>query len=104
MLKAHSIPHRYQEYTREPLSIDELTVLFGKLGCSPKKLLRKRDKAYKTLGLTGQESDATLIAHMAEHPTLLQRPIGVLGDRAVVGRPPENLLTLVSPTTTNREG
>jgi arsenate reductase-like glutaredoxin family protein len=52
----------------------------------------------KPLGVTGEESDAELLRLMAEHPTLLQRPIGVTGTgkdrRAVVGRPPENLLEL----------
>jgi arsenate reductase len=58
-------------------------------------VLRRKDKAFRELGLSGEEDDATLVALMAEHPTLLQRPIGVLGDRAVVGRPPERLLELV---------
>ena len=94
MLKEHDIPHRYREYTQEPLSEDELRRVFDPLGVAPKALLRKRDKAFKELGLNGDEPDAELIAHMAAHPTLLQRPIGVLGDRAVVGRPVENLLEL----------
>jgi len=62
---------------------------------SPVQVLRKNDKAYKENGLTGDEPDERLIDLMAQHPTLLQRPIGVLGKRAVLGRPHENLLTLV---------
>lgn len=62
---------------------------------APGDLLRVRDRANQELGLTGEESAEELIAAMAEHPTLLQRPIGVVGDRAVVGRPPEALLELV---------
>jgi arsenate reductase len=58
-------------------------------------VLRRRDKAYKALGLTGEEDTETLLHHMAEHPTLVERPIGVLGEKAVVGRPPERLLELV---------
>ena len=68
--------------------------MLTKLGVGPKEVLRKRDRAFKELGLTGTEPDAELIRHMAAHPTLLQRPIGVLGDRAVVGRPVQNLLAL----------
>ena len=49
----------------------------------------------RDLGLTGDESAARLIALMAEHPTLLQRPIALKGARAVVGRPVENLETLL---------
>jgi arsenate reductase len=57
-------------------------------------VLRRNDKAYRALDLTGDEDDARWIELMAEHPTLLQRPIGVLGERAALGRPPEALLTL----------
>jgi arsenate reductase len=45
--------------------------------------------------LTGAESDEELIGLMAENPRLLQRPIGVMGDKAVVGRPVEALLELL---------
>ena len=63
-----------------------------KLGMGPKAVLRKNDKAYKTLGLTGDEPDDNLIDLMAENATLLQRPIGVKGRKAALGRPAENLL------------
>ena len=46
-------------------------------------------------GLTGQETDEELVALMADNPRLLQRPIGVVGDRAVMGRPAEALLELL---------
>ena len=95
MLKEHEVEFTYREYSREPLSADELREVFAKLGMEPRELLRKRDKAYGELGLTGDETAETLIAHMAEHPTLLQRPIGILGDRAVVGRPYTELLSLL---------
>ena len=87
--------YRYREYTEEPLSQAELKRTFKMLKKTPAELLRKNDKAYKELGLTGAESAAVLIRHMAKHPTLLQRPIGVLKGRAVVGRPVENLLELL---------
>ena len=95
MLKDKGIPHTYREYRKEPLSADELRVVLGKLGLAPGDVFHKRDKANKELGLSGKEDAEVLIAHMAEHPTLLQRPIGILGDRAVVGRPVERLLELI---------
>lgn len=95
MLNAQGIEFTYREYTREPLSEAEIREVLGKLGQAAASVVRKRDKAFKELGLTGDESDAVLIPLMAKHPTLLERPIGVLGDRAVVGRPPANLLELV---------
>jgi arsenate reductase len=94
LLDDEGVAYRYREYTKEPLSKTELKDVFKKLGKKPVELLRKNDKAYKELGLTGEESDAKLIGYMAEHPTLLQRPIGIKGKKAVVGRPVENLLEL----------
>ena len=95
MLDAKKVEYRYREYTAEPLTQAEIKKVLKMLGLSAKDVLRKNDAAFKQLGLTGQESDAVLIKHMASHPTLLQRPIGVAGNKAVVGRPPENLLKLV---------
>lgn len=95
MLDRRGIPYRYREYTEEPLSRAELDAVLGKLGMTPREVLRRRDHAYRELGLDGEEPDGELLDHMAEHPTLLERPIGVLGDRAVVGRPAEKLLELV---------
>jgi arsenate reductase len=95
LLEDAGIPYRYREYTREPLDEDELRALFARLSLAPRDLLRRRDKAYRELGLTGDEPDDRLIRLMAEHPTLLERPIGVHGNRAVVGRPPDRLLQLV---------
>ena len=93
MLTEHGIDHTYREYTKDPLSVAELRDVFSKLGCGPRDVLRARDA--KKVGLTGTESDDQLIELMAENPRLLQRPIGVLGTKAAVGRPAENLLSLV---------
>lgn len=96
MLKEKGIAYRYREYTRQPLSEAEIRELLRLLGVRPAGVLRRRDAAFRKLGLTGEEPDAELIAAMAANPTLLQRPIGVSGERAVIGRPPERLLELVS--------
>lgn len=94
MLKEHDVAYRYREYTKEPLSVDELTEIVGLLGVEPKALLRSRDKSVKEAGLTGDEDGAVLIAHMSANPGSLQRPIGVKDGKAVIGRPIENLLEL----------
>ncbi len=93
MLDSLSVPYRYREYTREPLSEAELRDLLRKLGVGAKDILRSRDA--KGAGLTGEEGDAALVAAMAANPNLIQRPIFALGDRAVVGRPPENVKQLL---------
>ena len=94
MLDAKGVAYRYREYTQEPLSQKEIKDVLSKLGLTPHDVLRKNDKAYKENGLTGNETSAQLIKLMAQHPTLLQRPLGIKGKKAVVGRPPENLLDL----------
>ncbi len=93
MLKEKDIPHRYREYTKEPLSEQEVRDVLRMLDLPAKGIFRKRDG--KKLGLTGDEGDDVLIPAMAEHPTLIQRPIGVLDGKAALGRPVENLLSLV---------
>ncbi|MBI3205053.1 MAG: arsenate reductase (glutaredoxin) [Myxococcales bacterium] len=94
MLDEHGVKYRYREYTEEPLTGAEISKVLKALGLRPKEVIRKNDKAYAELELTGSEPDAKLVALMAKHPTLLQRPIGVKGKQAVIGRPPEKLLEL----------
>ncbi len=92
MLNEHHIEHTYREYTKDPLSESEIRDVLSKLGVGPRDVLRSRDA--KKHGLLGTESDDELVTLMVKHPGLLQRPIGVMGKRAAVGRPIENLLAL----------
>lgn len=92
MLNEHGIEHTYRDYRKDPLDEAEWRDVFAKLGVGPRDVLRKRDA--KKEGLTGDESDDELIARMASNNRLVQRPIGVVGERAAVGRPPENLLEI----------
>ena len=94
MLEQRGIRYRYREYTQSPLSAKEIREILDKLGLEPRRVLRRHDRTSKELRLTGKEPPERLIDLMAQHPTLLQRPIGVLRGRAVVGRPPERLLEL----------
>ena len=83
-------------YYIEPLTKKKLTELVRKMNISPRELLRKSEPVYKELGLaTGNFSDAELISLMVEHPDLMQRPIIERGDRAVLGRPTENVEELL---------
>jgi arsenate reductase len=93
LLNEHSISHTYREYTKDPLTEAEIRDVLAKLGMGPRDVLRSRDAT--KAGLSGEESDAQLITLMAANPRLIQRPIGVLGERAALGRPPENLLRIV---------
>ena len=95
LLEQHNIAFEYREYKKNPLSLKELQNVMQKLNIAANTLLRKRDKAYKENNLNGKESDATLLPLFVENPGLMQRPILVHNDKAIVGRPIENMLTIV---------
>ena len=86
---------QYREYKQEPLTITEWQNVLEKLKQPANTLLRKRDKMYKELGLTGNEDDKELLPHFTAHPTLVQRPIFIFQGQAVVGRPVEKILTII---------
>jgi arsenate reductase len=94
LLDEKGIEYRYRDYVKNPLTEAEIRDVLRRLDLRPRDVLRTKDPAFQELGLTGEEPDDRLIAEMARRPTLLQRPIGVKGDQAVVGRPPERLLEL----------
>ncbi|WOX06289.1 arsenate reductase (glutaredoxin) [Microbulbifer pacificus] len=83
-------------YLETPPDAATLKSLLKKLGISARDLLRKGEDAYKELNLgdASLEEDA-LIAAMVAHPKLIERPIVVKGETAVLGRPPENVLELL---------
>ena len=93
LLEELGVTFTYREYTKEPLSADELRDVLGKLGLAPSSLLRSREM--KKVGLEGDEGDDALIEAMAANPNLIQRPIYVKGDEARIGRPPETVKELL---------
>ncbi len=75
---------------------EELRDLLRKIGTGPREVLRMREPLVEQLGLDRPEvSDDELVAHMVAHPALLQRPIVVLGDCALLARPIERALELL---------
>lgn len=96
LLRESGISFEKVNYYIEPLTKKKLTELIRKMNIKPRDLLRKSEPIYKELGLANDEySDAELIGLMIEHPDLLQRPIVERGDRAVLGRPTENVKELL---------
>lgn len=84
------------EYLKTPPDAATLKGILARLGKSPRDIMRRQEEPYKTLGLDNPAvSDDQLIAAMVEHPILIERPIVVAGDRAAIGRPPENVLSLL---------
>ena len=83
-------------YYIDPLSEDQLRELLKKMDLKPRELLRTSESVYRELNLGKSElSDDEIIALMVKHPDLMQRPIVERGDRAVLGRPTENVRALL---------
>ncbi len=96
LLRESGVSFEKINYYIEPLSKKKLTELVRKMNLKPRDLLRKSEPVYKELGLADDKfTDSELIALMVEHPDLLQRPIVERGDRAVLGRPTENVKELL---------
>ena len=83
-------------YLETPPSADELKQILARLGISPRQLLRSGEEEYKTLNLTDSTlTDEQIIDAMVAHPKLIERPILVVGDTAVIGRPPVKVLAIL---------
>ncbi len=96
LLQARGLSPDVVLYLETPPDAAQLRQLLGKLGISARQLLRTGEDDYKQLNLADASlSDEQLIAAMAAHPKLIERPILVVGDKAVIGRPPENVLELL---------
>ena len=96
LLRESGISFEKINYYIEPLTKKKLTELVRKMNLKPRDVLRKSEPIYKQLGLSEDKfSDTELIGLMIEHPDLLQRPIVERGDRAVLGRPTENVKELL---------
>ena len=84
------------EYLKDPPSAAELDRILKMLGIEPQALMRKGEKRYKELGLGRKPlSRKEAIRILAENPVLIERPIVVQGQTAVLGRPPENVSALL---------
>ena len=83
-------------YLETPPTAGELDEILGKLDMEPADLMRRSEEVYRELGLAGQElSRQEAIDVLVNNPKLIQRPIVIAGERAVLGRPPENVKELL---------
>jgi arsenate reductase (glutaredoxin) len=95
-LRESSVDFSKINYYIEPLSEKKLRELIKKMGIKPRELLRTSEPIYRELGLGKKEfSDDEIVSLMVKHPDLIQRPIVERGDRAVLGRPTENVKALL---------
>jgi len=83
-------------YLENPPSAEEVASILEKLGLSSRDIIRKGEEEYKLLNIKDQSlTENELISFMSENPKLIERPIVVKDDKAIIGRPPENVLSLL---------
>lgn len=96
LLKERGIEPRVIEYLKATPSALELKGIVKKLGLKPRDIIRDTETRYAELGLKHRKlSDDELLALIETNPILLQRPIVVNGNKAAIGRPPENVLSIL---------
>ena len=84
------------EYLKTPPDAAKLGEILDLLGLEPRQLMRRKEAAYKELGLDAPDlSRDALIAAMAEHPILIERPVVLANGKAALGRPPEAVLEIL---------
>jgi arsenate reductase len=96
LLRANGVEPQIELYLENPLDSQAIGNLLGKLGISAAQLVRRSEQDFKDNNLGQADiSEDQLIAAMVKYPKLIERPIVVSGNRAVLGRPPENVLELL---------
>lgn len=96
LLEARGLAPKVIRYLETPPSAAQLRDLLAKLGVPARHLLRIGEDEYRALNLADASlTEEQLIEAMAAHPKLIERPILVAGERAVIGRPPEQILEIL---------
>ncbi|WP_179402837.1 arsenate reductase (glutaredoxin) [Burkholderia guangdongensis] len=94
-LNQSGAPVTIVEYLKTPPTVEQLQTLHRQLSRPVRDMLRDNEEPYKTLDLGRADlTDAEAYEAIATHPILLQRPIVVYNDRAIIGRPPEDIKEL----------
>jgi arsenate reductase (glutaredoxin) len=96
LLEQRGLKPKVIEYLKTPPSAAQLDAILKQLGLEPRALMRTKEAAFKEAGLDDPKlTREQLIAAMAEHPILIERPIVISGKRAAIGRPPERVLEIL---------
>lgn len=96
LLEEKGVTPNIIKYLDQGPDADTLATIIQQLGLnSAHDLLRTKEDEYQAAGLSPESDDATVIAAMVKYPRLIERPIVVKGNKAVIGRPPESVLELL---------
>lgn len=95
LLRAKGIEPTIREYIKDAPSLAELQALHAKIGGNVIDFTRVSESVFKDLGLSDASDNETLLDAMVQHPKLIERPIVITDDSAVLGRPTEAILKLL---------
>lgn len=96
LLQEKGIEPDVVEYLKTPPTTQELSAIIAKLGIEVRDLFRKKEAEYKQTGANDDSlSDQQLLDILTATPKLIERPIVINGNKAVIGRPPENVLDII---------
>ncbi len=96
LLRTQGLEPEIIEYLKTPPSREELEQVLDMLAMQPRDLMRKKEADYKASGMNNPDLDNdALITGMLEYPKLIERPIVITNDKAAIGRPPENVLSIL---------
>ena len=96
LLEEHGVTPQVELYLETPPDAATLDRVLQQLGMEPRDLMRKKEEPYKALGLDdASKSRDELIAAMVANPILIERPIVTKGNKAALGRPPEQVLDIL---------
>ena len=95
LLQDKGVELQIVEYLKQPPGRDELAEIVRKLGVPAESIVRKGEEVYKTDYQGRDLTEGEWMDALVLHPILIERPIAVRGARAVIGRPPENVLSLL---------
>ncbi len=96
LLQENRVEPEIRLYLEQPPVVDELKELLRKLDMQPRDIMRRKEAEYRESGADNPDLSADeLIKKIADYPRLLERPIVVNGEKAAIGRPPENVLSIL---------
>lgn len=96
LLEQNNVTPNVVEYLKTPLNHEQISQLLDQLGfSSARQLMRTKEDAYKALNLKEETNESALVNAMVENPKLIERPIVQNSGKAALGRPPENVLSVL---------
>lgn len=95
LLEGHGVAPEVRLYLKDPPDVGTLMRLQALMGLRAIDMMRRGEARFKELGLSKDTEDAALIAAMAAHPILIERPVVIGNGKAVIGRPPERVLEIL---------